>query len=94
MKMLKNQLMADRSYHILADRPEDRSLPSAILRQPLRIAWAGRMWLGFLRGGFLTDISWHGHLGGSPGDRLWLRRLQIGGSTEPTLAVIGAGEGW
>lgn len=38
MKMLKNQLMADRSYHILADRPEDRFLPSVILRQPLR-AW-------------------------------------------------------
>jgi hypothetical protein len=30
MKMIKNQLMAERSNLILSDRPEDRSLPSVI----------------------------------------------------------------
>jgi hypothetical protein len=35
MKILENQLMTARSHSILADRPEDRSLPLVIVRQPL-----------------------------------------------------------
>jgi len=35
MKTLKNQFMDFRSYLILADRPEDRSLPSPIFTQAL-----------------------------------------------------------
>jgi len=38
MEMLDHRLMTDRSYPILADRPEDRSLPAAISRPPLQAA--------------------------------------------------------
>jgi hypothetical protein len=39
--MLKNQIMDDGSLLILADRPEDRSLPLAIFRQTLRARTGG-----------------------------------------------------
>jgi len=35
MKMLNNQIMDDGSHLILLDRPEDRSLPSRILHNPM-----------------------------------------------------------